>query len=64
MRRQPDLKIGQVMAAQRDIVGEVQRPGRRPSPPPGPHSGSQLGAFLIDVFAQRLHFREQGAQFF
>ena len=62
-RREPELQIGHVVAAQRDIVGEVHgaRAGLLGG---GAPFGSELRALLLDVFPQRLHFGEEGAQLF
>ena len=59
------LQVGEVVLAQRDIVGKIENARRslrlvRVDAP----RASQLGAFALDVLAQRFHLGEKGAEFF
>ena len=62
MRDEPVLKVGEIVAAQRDIVGKVERAGggllRRGAP-----LGPQFRAPALDVVSKRLNFGEEAAQF-
>ena len=62
-RREPILEVGEVLAAQRDIMGEVDRPGGglfRHAPP----FVSQFRAPLLDVLAKRADLGQKTAQLF
>ena len=64
-RGEPVLQVGEVVGAQRDVMGEIENARRnlrlvRVDPP----TASQLGAFELDILAQRFHLGEKGADFF
>ena len=65
MRCEPILQVGDVMCAQRDIVGEIENARRdlRFVSVDAP-TASELGAFELNVLAERFHLGEKGADFF
>ena len=64
-RREPVLQVGEVMLAQRDIMGKIEHPRRslRLSAST-PHALLSSARLALDVLAQRLHLGEKGAEFF
>ena len=64
-RREPVLQVGEVVLAQRDIMGKIENPGgdlrlvRVDAP-----GASEFGRLVVDVLAQRFHLGEKGAEFF
>ena len=63
-RREAILQVGQVVLAQRDIIGEIENPRRDRLLCIDAPRASELGRLVLDVLAQRFHLGEKGAQFF
>jgi hypothetical protein len=62
-RRQPILKVGEVMFAQRDVMGKIQHSGGNLIRPGAP-CASELGSLALDILAQRFHLGEKAAEVF
>ncbi len=63
-RRETILQVGEVVRAQRDIIGKIENPRRIGLLRIDSPRASELGGLVLDVLAQRFHLGEKGAQFF
>ena len=62
-RREPELQLGDVAAAQRDVMGQVRGPLAHLFGGGAPF-GPEPRASSFDVCPQRLHFGEEGGELF
>ncbi len=60
-RREPILKVGEVLLAHREVVREIDDARRRLVARDAPFA-SQLGSLALDILAQRFHFTKKGAE--